>query len=1012
MRLVIVVAFVFCFLAQNNAQWKTVRIGGGGNVTSIQAHTKVQNLYFITTDVGTPYRWNSTTQAWEGLFYNMPDSYWSRCAAGNITFDPSDATGNVLYATIGGTWTTGTVLKSVDRGTTWEECGVRIEVKPNNDQGYNHRLAVDPNNSNIVYVTTRPSTTGITAINGTFKSIDAGKTWTKINELCGAFVYFDVSGGVTSGVTNNIFIGCADGVYQTTNGGANFNLMAGSPANSKCAAIHNNGTMYVTHFKTVSKWNGTSWTIITPPLVSQYQAIDVNPNNSEQLIVGVSSFSPYRFDQYVSNNGGSTWTRIGLVADLTEVPWFSTQIGGGLGDFCWDPFDQNMVWFTDFINVHQTTNIWAGTNVTWKARAVGEEETVGIGNLICPPSGSNVLLSSLADVGGFDHKSLTAPPTIGMITHFPWSFSGEAGNMTGVAIQETNPNFIARVGRHAWTGPGFSGYSTDGGASYKTWTCPADAAGGRIAVSANSTTMVWVTQAGPSYRSTDLGTTWTKIASLPSEIITQNNIFSCGPIFPIAADKVNGNKFYVYTGGKIYVSTDAGVTFTSSVAGLASTYITNSQVIETTPGKEGDIWIAAYDQGLYHSTNSGAGFTKIANVQLAKSVSIGKASASAPNNPAVYVYGTINNLTNGLFRTTDNGATWEIISAPVHTGIDSYSMAADRQVYGRVFFATIGNGIMYVEDAVDTQAPTAPKLLVANSTTNTSTRLTWEASTDNVNVSSYNIYKDDVYVGNSTIRSYSVTGLTGGTTYALSVKAKDPAGNLSTASVVNVQIPNVYVAPENIALNKPSNTSSAGSLKSNGNDGNITTKCSAMTGDVPWTYIVNLNSFYNITGIEIYWTHPEWINRYKIEASKDSVTWNVVSDKMSSTYYGGPSEINNFTANGYKYIRMIVTGFGNGGFWASILEFMVYGTPAITGTVELQTNNVKVYPNPTSDYLRIETEKSNADITVLMMNGIVVYNEKAITNNSTIPVRNWIKGMYLVRIKNDNVTTVKKIVVQ
>jgi len=86
-RLVFVFVFVFCILAHNNAQWKTVRAGGGGAVTSMQAHPKVQNLYFITTDVGTPYRWNSTTQAWEGLFYNFPASYWGKNAAGNVAFN-------------------------------------------------------------------------------------------------------------------------------------------------------------------------------------------------------------------------------------------------------------------------------------------------------------------------------------------------------------------------------------------------------------------------------------------------------------------------------------------------------------------------------------------------------------------------------------------------------------------------------------------------------------------------------------------------------------------------------------------------------------------------------------------------------------------------------------------------------------------------------------------------------------------------------------------------------------
>lgn len=694
--IVLILGFFVQSNAQSNAQWKTVRVGGGGAVTSIQAHPKVQNLYFITTDVGTSYRWNSTTQAWEGLFYNFPASYWGKNAAGNVAFDPSDVTGNVLYATIGGALTTGTILKSTDRGTTWTDCQLPLAVKPNNDQEYGQRLAVDPNNSNVIYVTTRQDTM-VTAINGTFKSIDAGNTWVKINNLCGAFLFFDVSGGAASSVTKNLFIGCKDGIYGSIDGGNNFSLMAGSPINVSRGTIHKDGTLYVTHNTGVSKWNGAAWSVVTPPLATHYKAIDVNSNNSAQIVVGESSWT-HHCSQFVSNNGGSTWTKINPIKDNSEVPWFSTTISQGLADFCWDPFDQNMVWFTDYFNPHQTSNIWAGSDVSWKARSAGEEETCATGNLLCPPSGVNLVLSNVADIGGFDHKSLTESPTIGMMTFFPWSsLGGEAGNMTGVAIEEANPNFIARVGRHGWSGSGFAGYSTNGGSSYMYWTCPSDAAGGRIAVSATSETMVWVTQSGPCYRSSDRGTTWTKITSLPTDVIGGGaNVFTSGAVFPIAADKVNGNKFYVYKAGKMYVSTDGGNTFTAG-GSLPYPWYTNPQAIETTPGKEGDIWAAMNNGGLYHSTNSGASFSQIANVQLANSVSLGRASSATPNLPAVYVYGTVNNITDGLFRSNDNGVTWQIISAPILTGGSVYGMAADRQVYGRVFLGTSGNGTFYVE---------------------------------------------------------------------------------------------------------------------------------------------------------------------------------------------------------------------------------------------------------------------------------------------------------------------------
>jgi len=780
-------ACVFGFLGQSYAQWKTVRVGGGGAVTSIQAHPRVQNLYFMTTDVGTPYRWNNTSQRWEGLFYSLQPGYWG--ASQNVAFDPTDATGNILFATLSGAKCT--MLKSTDRGDTWIDCEVPLDIQSNSDQYSGQRLADYTQNSNIVFVTTRPASTGITAKNGTFKSAGAGDrgSWSKMNDLCGTFLAFDVSGGTISGVTKNIFIGCKDGVYLSTDGGNNFSLMVGSPININRGAIQKDGTLYVTHNTGVAKWNGFAWSDVTPPLATRYQAVDVNPNNSAQVIVGESSWSPYRFTQFVSNNGGTAWTAISPVKDVSEIPWFSGGIGAGLDDFCWDPFNQNMVWFSDFFNPHQTTNIWSGSKVTWKARGAGEEETCATGNLLCPPSGVNLLHSNVADIGGWDHKSLTESPTVGMISLFPWSWSGDAGNMTGVAMQETNPNFIARVGRHGWSGSGYAGYSADGGSTYTYWTCPSDATGGRIAVSATNETMVWATQGGPCYRSADRGTTWTKITTLPTGSIGGANVFASGLVFPLAADKVNGDKFYFYYAGKMFLSVDGGITFTAGGA-LPYPWYTNPMAVETTPGIEGDVWIAQGSSGLRHSKNSGVSFATVGNVQVAISVSFGKASPATPTVPALYVFGTVNNIANGLFRSNDYGATWQIVSAPVHTGVTPQGMAADRQVYGRVFLGASGNGTMYIEDFTDTQAPSAPTDLTASGVFGTSFQLNWASSIDNVNVSSYDIYLDGVLNANSIGGPITISGLSKNKTYAVTMKAKDPAGNISaSSSVLNVTTP-------------------------------------------------------------------------------------------------------------------------------------------------------------------------------------------------------------------------------
>ncbi|NUS14494.1 MAG: glycosyl hydrolase family 5, partial [Streptomyces sp.] len=76
----------------------------------------------------------------------------------------------------------------------------------------------------------------------------------------------------------------------------------------------------------------------------------------------------------------------------------------------------------------------------------------------------------------------------------------------------------------------------------------------------------------------------------------------------------------------------------------------------------------------------------------------------------------------------------------------------------------------------------APANLAVSGTTSSSVSLTWSASTDNVGVTGYNIYRGTTLAGTSTTTTFTDTGLTASTAYSYTVKAKDAAGNLSTAS--------------------------------------------------------------------------------------------------------------------------------------------------------------------------------------------------------------------------------------
>jgi RHS repeat-associated protein len=100
------------------------------------------------------------------------------------------------------------------------------------------------------------------------------------------------------------------------------------------------------------------------------------------------------------------------------------------------------------------------------------------------------------------------------------------------------------------------------------------------------------------------------------------------------------------------------------------------------------------------------------------------------------------------------------------------NLATDAQVQNSV-----------VQAAVDTTAPTAPSSLSLVYKTYNSVNIKWNASTDNVKVTSYDIYNGSTKVGSTTTgTTYTVTGLLPSTSYSLTVKARDAAGNTSASS--------------------------------------------------------------------------------------------------------------------------------------------------------------------------------------------------------------------------------------
>ncbi|MGW5717305.1 glycoside hydrolase family 9 protein [Amycolatopsis sp. NPDC003865] len=138
------------------------------------------------------------------------------------------------------------------------------------------------------------------------------------------------------------------------------------------------------------------------------------------------------------------------------------------------------------------------------------------------------------------------------------------------------------------------------------------------------------------------------------------------------------------------------------------------------------------------------------------------------------------------FRISSAG-TWDPGNDWSHTGLAPSGSApanASRLVLAQG--ATVLWGSPPGPSTGDTTPPSAPTGVTAVAGS-TSVSLTWTAATDDVGVAGYDVLNSaGATIGSTTSTGYQVTGLTPGTAYTFSVRARDAAGNGSPASSVSV----------------------------------------------------------------------------------------------------------------------------------------------------------------------------------------------------------------------------------
>ena len=705
--------------------WKNVEIVGGGFIPGIIFSTKQKGLIYARTDMGGAYRWNSDTKRWIPLTDWLGWEDWNLIGIESIAPDPIDA--NRVYMAVGTymqPWAgNGAILSSADQGQTWKRTNMPFKMGGNQDgRSMGERLAVDPNKNNILYFGSRK--------NGLWKSTDYGVTWSKVstfpvgeseNGIGIAFVLFDKSSARFQEPTKNIYVGVADSLinlYRSTDGGATWNPVPDQAKKNNLIPHHGVLTQESILYLTYSNGpgpNGVSngavwkydtkndtWTDITPIVPGNnfgyvvpgtkgagnfgYAGLTVDASNPSTLMVSTLDRWNPGDDIFRSTNGGFTWKAVRAKSerDSSISPYLNwghktAEFGHWIGDVEIDPFNPNHVLYVTGATIwgsDNVTDVDSGNTIYWTVRAQGVEENA-ILDLISPPSEPH-LISGMGDIGGFVHDDLTISPREGMLPN-PFLSGGNS-----LDFAQGKPSIIVRVGTVWGDAKQHGGYSLDSGKTWTSFTSEPDKSrgGGKIAVSADGSNFVWTPDRASPHYSQDHGANW-----VPCNGIKEN--------LSVISDRINPNKFYTFdsnTGG-LYISTDGGINF--SINNPTDTLIGRGKLYAA-PTQEGDLWFAMGERGIYHSTNSGANFIKLENVQEGYALGFGKA-APKQNYPAIYITGKIGDV-RGVFRSDDGGNKWVRINDDQHQyGWIGQVIIGDPRIYGRVYLGTNGRGILYAD---------------------------------------------------------------------------------------------------------------------------------------------------------------------------------------------------------------------------------------------------------------------------------------------------------------------------
>ena len=268
-----------------------------GRINDMEAHPTDPRIIYAGTAGGGVWKSNDAGTTFNPIF----DEYCQ--SIGAVEVDPNDPD-NVIYVGTGETWPRNSVsvgdglYKSVDGGTNWSKIGFEKSERIAN-------VIVNPNNSNEVYVGVLGALWSDSEVRGVYKSLDAGKTWSKI-------LYVDQT------------TGCADLIMDPNDPNT---LYASMWEFRRTGWSFNSGGDKSALYKSTD--GGATWNKIHngfPEGKLGRLAIAVAPTNSNVLYTVIEAEEDTKKGLYRSDDAGANWKQLNNDFGITVRPFYFSRI--------------------------------------------------------------------------------------------------------------------------------------------------------------------------------------------------------------------------------------------------------------------------------------------------------------------------------------------------------------------------------------------------------------------------------------------------------------------------------------------------------------------------------------------------------------------------------------------------------------------------------------------------------------------------------------------------------------